>query len=116
MAVYGPSMINSDKGGVELGAILIQICDRVDSYLEKIALLEDGEQPISADLEILRVLCERYPRESATALAKAQVEKWKEEFVPWLEKKKATLPKEYRDKIVEASTSDLEALASLAVF
>lgn len=116
MAVYGPSMINSDKGGVELGAILIQICDRVDSYLEKIALLEDGEQPISADLEILRVLCERYPRESATALTKAQVEKWKEEFVPWLEKKKATLPKEYRDKIVEASNSDLEALASLAVF
>ena len=116
MAIYGPSMINSDKGSVEFGAIVIQICDRIDASIETVVALTDAEQTISVDLEILRSLCEKYPRESSTALTKEQIERWRSEFLPWLEGRKATIPEKYCEGIVAAAASDLQTLASLAAF
>lgn len=38
MAVFGSSMINSDKGGVEYGALLVRICDEIEEGIKSVVL------------------------------------------------------------------------------
>lgn len=114
MAIFGPSMVNSDRGGVGYASLLVLICDRIDPLVDGLSKFSDGEQPVSAMLEALRVLCEAYPKESGVVLEKEQLEKWQSVFLPWLESNRSTLPVEYADTLINSARSDLEYLRKIA--
>lgn len=116
MAVFGSSMINSDKGGVEYGVLLVRICDEIEEGINDLSSLPDGEQGISALIEVLRVLCEKFPQQSCVVLDRTQIKRWQSIFNPWFESMQYSLPSQYADQLIESTKSDLEFLASIAPY
>ena len=116
MTIYGNSMVESDRGGVEYGGWVVQISRRIESVLAAVLEADNVEQVVSADLRALEVLCRAHPKECRTAIKKSQVRAWREALLPWMNQRAKSIPRRHREAIIDETRTALDFLEEVAGF